>query len=109
MSDDASRLRHELEAVSRSLEAVHKQIFETEGAYFPGRGGLAKDADLTLAEAAAAAGHVRALVFGLGEPRDEAFLNRYRPLLQASATREVSCWRPPPTPGRSTGTGSPSG
>jgi hypothetical protein len=27
---------------------------------------------------------VRALVFGLGEPRDEAFLGRYRPLLQLS-------------------------
>jgi hypothetical protein len=29
---------------------------------------------------------VRALVFGLGEPRDEAFLRRYRPLLQGSVT-----------------------
>jgi hypothetical protein len=36
------------------------------------------------ADAAALAGHVRALVFGLGEPRDEAFLDRYRPLLQES-------------------------
>lgn len=79
MSDDASRLRHELEAVSRSLQAVHKQILQAEGAYLPGRGGLAKDTDLTLAEAAAAAGHVRALVFRLGEPCNEAFLNRYRP------------------------------
>ena len=35
--------------------------------------------------AAAAAGRVRALVFGIGEPRDEQFLNRYRPLLQVNA------------------------
>ena len=40
---------------------------------------------MTPADAAAAAGRVRALVFGLGEPRDEQFLNRYRPLLQQSA------------------------
>jgi hypothetical protein len=45
---------------------------------------LAKDTDVTASDAAAAAGHVRALVFGLGEPRDEAFLGRYRPLLQLS-------------------------
>ena len=109
-----SELRQGLEAVSRALQAVHKQILEAEGANLPGRRALtlldrlindpewawlralsmliadldeslAKDTDLTPGEAAAAAGHVRALVFGLGEPRDEAFLSRYRPLLQGSA------------------------
>jgi hypothetical protein len=102
-----------LEAVSRALQDVHKQVLEAEGPYLPGVKGLAlldrllndpdwawlrplskliadldealaADADLMPAEAAAAAGHVRALVFGLGEPRDEAFLGRYRPLLQGS-------------------------
>lgn len=114
MAEDASRLRHDLETVSRALQEVHKQILEAEGPYLPGREGpalldrlindpewawlralsklmaeldeaLDKDADLTAAEAAAAAAHVRALVFGLGEPRDETFLDRYRPLLQRSA------------------------
>lgn len=108
-----SSLRQDLEAVSLGLQALHKQILEAEGAHLPGRSslelldrlvndpawawlralstliadvdeGLAKDADVTAGDAAAAAGHVRALVFGLGEPRDEAFLNRYRPLLQLS-------------------------
>ena len=107
-------LRHDLEAVSRALQAVHKLILEAEGAYLPGRSSLelldrllhdpawawlrtlsqliadlgeaiAEDDELTLAKAASAAGLVRALVFGLGEPRDEAFLARYRPLLQSSA------------------------
>ncbi|MGH8130423.1 MAG: hypothetical protein ACRES3_06170 [Steroidobacteraceae bacterium] len=114
MADDASLLRRDLEAVSRALQAVHTHILEAEGPYLPGLKGLAlldrlindpewawlralsmliadldealaKDTDLTSGEAAAAAGHARALVFGLGEPRDEPFLNRYRPLLQASA------------------------
>jgi len=114
MADDASQLRHDLEAVSRALQAVHRQILEAEGAFLPGRSGvalldrllndpewawlrplskliaeldeaLARDDALTRDEAAAAAGHVRALVFGIGAPRDEAFLERYRPLLQTVA------------------------
>jgi hypothetical protein len=109
-----SQLSLDLDAVSRALQAVHQQILEAEGAYLPGRTSLAlldklindpdwawlrtlskliaeldealaEPAELTLADAAAAAGHVRALVFGLGEPRDEQFLNHYRPLLQQSA------------------------
>jgi hypothetical protein len=109
-----STLRRDLEAVSRALQALHKQILEAEGAYLPGRSSLElldrllndphwawlralsqliTDLDEQLAApdlltsnlAAAAAGRVRALVFGLGEPRDEQFLNRYRPLLQESA------------------------
>jgi hypothetical protein len=44
----------------------------------------AGDEVVTASDAAVAAKRVRALVFGLGEPRDEAFLGRYRPLLQAS-------------------------
>jgi hypothetical protein len=107
--------RDDLEAVSRALQAVHKQVLEAEGAYLPGRSpldlldrllkdpewawlralstliadldeALAGDGELTETHAAAAADRVRALVFGLGEPRDEAFLGRYRPLLQASGT-----------------------
>jgi hypothetical protein len=114
MVDTKSQLGRDLEAVSRALQAVHRQILEAEGAFLPGRTGVAlldrllndpewawlralsrliadldealsKDGNLTPGEAAAAAGHVRALVFGLGEPRDEAFLTRYRPLLQESA------------------------
>ena len=109
-----SALHQDLEGVSRALQALHKQILEAEGAYLPGRSSLelldrllndpawawlralssvitdldealAKDPGVTPDEAAAAAAHVRALVFGLGEPRDEAFLARYRPLLQQSA------------------------
>ena len=114
MTDSTRPLILDLEAVSRALQAVHKQILETEGAYLPGRTAialldrlindpewawlralstlitdldeaLAAPAELTPGDAAAAAAHVRALVFGLGEPRDEQFLNRYRPLLQGSA------------------------
>jgi hypothetical protein len=109
-----SSLRQDLEAVSRALQELHKQVLEAEGPYIPGRKGavlldklindpewawlralsmliadldeaLAKDTDVTPDDAASAAGHVRALVFGLGEPRDEAFLDRYRPLLQRRA------------------------
>ncbi len=109
-----TQLHLELEAVSRALQELHKQILEAEGQYHPGRKGLAlldrllndpewawlralskliadldealaKDTEVAPGDAAAAAGHVRALVFGLGEPRDEAFLSRYRPLLQKSA------------------------
>ena len=120
-----SELNLDLDAVSRALQAVHQQILEAEGAYLPGRTSLALldklindpewawlralskliaeldealavPDELTPANAAAAAGHVRALVFGLGEPRDEKFLNRYRPLLQvspalASAHGEFKC------------------
>ena len=114
MTEAKSPLSLDLEAVSRALQAVHQQILEAEGAYLPGRGALTlldrlindpewawlralskliADLDealaapeaLTPGDAAAAAGHVRALIFGLGEPRDEQFLNRYRPLLQESA------------------------
>lgn len=113
MANVSNELRLGLEAVSRGLQEVHRQILDAEGPYIPGRKGLAlldrlindpewswlralskliADLDealaapreLTPGDAAAAAGHARALVFGLGEPRDEAFLNRYRPLLQAS-------------------------
>jgi hypothetical protein len=109
-----SSLRQDLEAVSLGLQALHKQILEAEGAYLPGRSSLelldkllndpnwawlralsqlitdldeqlAGSEQLTSNLAAAAAGRVRALVFGLGEPRDEQFLSRYRPLLQESA------------------------
>lgn len=103
-----------LEAVSRALQRVHKEILEAEGAYLPGRSALtlldrllndpewtwlralshliaqidetlAEDEDVTPGNAAIAAGRVRVLVFGIGEPRDEVFLDRYRPLLQQSA------------------------
>ena len=114
MTATANPLHRDLDAVSRALQALHKRILEAEGPYLPGVTGvalldrllhdpewawlralsktiadldeaLAKDENVTQDEAAAAAGHVRALVFGLGEPRDEEFLGRYRPLLQTSA------------------------
>jgi hypothetical protein len=113
MTDATPQLRRDLENVSRSLQALHRQILEAQGAFLPGRSPMAlldrllndpewtwlralshliadldetiaDESELTPAEAAGAASHVRALVFGLGEPRDEDFLNRYRPLLQAS-------------------------
>ncbi len=108
-----SSLHPDLEAISRALQRVHKEILEAEGAYLPGRSALtlldrlindpdwawlrpishliadldetlAEEADVTPGNAAAAAGRVRTLVFGIGELRDEAFLGRYRPLLQGS-------------------------
>ena len=113
MGDATGQLRDDLEAVSRALQHLHKLVLEAEGAPLPGQAGLAlldrllydpgwawlrplsklvadldeglaRDTKLSEGEAGAAAGHVRALVFGLGEPRDEAFLGRYRPLLQLS-------------------------
>jgi hypothetical protein len=113
MSDATGQLRDDLEEVSRALQQLHKLVLEAEGAPLPGQAGLAfldrllnhpswawlrplskliadldeglaRDTSLTRGEAAAAAGHVRALVFGMGEPRDELFLARYRPLLQLS-------------------------
>ncbi len=106
--------RENLESVSRSLQGLHRQILEAEGAFLPGRSALTlldrlindpewawlrpvshliTDLDETLAgkpevttiDAQAAAVRVRALVFGMGEPRNEEFLERYRPLLQESA------------------------
>ena len=113
MSNATRQLRGDLETVSRALQGLHRRVLEAEGANLPGRSplelldrllndpawswlralsqliadldeALAKDDEVTPAEGAAAAGCVRALVFGLGEPRDEAFLARYRPLLQHS-------------------------
>lgn len=45
---------------------------------------LATDPDVTGAEVATVAERARGLLFGEGELRDEAFLERYRPLLQQS-------------------------
>src|SRR5262245_55767648 len=92
-----------LEAVSRALQDVHRKVLETEAPPVPGRTAvslldrlindpewawlralsrliadidarLADDETLTPADAATAAARVRALVFGVGERRDEAFL-----------------------------------
>lgn len=105
--------RENLEAVSRALQGLHRQILEAEGAFLPGRPALllldrlihdpewawlrpvshlitdldetlAGKPELTTVDAQAAAVRVRALVFGMGETRDEGFLERYRPLLQVS-------------------------
>jgi hypothetical protein len=113
MADSSMQLRSGLEAVSRALKDLHRRILEAEGQFLPGRtavallGRLLNDPEwawlralsrqiaeidealaapepLTDEHAASAAGHVRALVFGLGEPQDEKFLGRYRPLLQQS-------------------------
>jgi hypothetical protein len=114
MAGDSSSLRSGLDAVSRSLKQLHRHILEAEGQFLPGRTSvslldrllndpewkwlralsmqiaeldeaLAAPEALTAEHAASAAAHVRALVFGIGEPGDEAFLGRYRPLLQQSA------------------------
>lgn len=108
-----NQLHRDLEAVSRALQDVHKQIVEAERPHGSSRERVAlldsllndpdwawlralskliadldesldEDEELTTEEAEAAAGQVRALVFGLGEARDDAFLERYRPLLQKS-------------------------
>lgn len=113
MANISNKLRHELEAVSRALQELHRLILEAAGPTIPGQQGLqlldrlindpewawlrpvskliaeldealAAPEALTPGDAASAAGHVRALVFGLGEPRDQAFLGRYRPLLQGN-------------------------
>ena len=114
MAKISSELRPGLEAISRALQVLHKQILEVEAPQFPGRQGLvlldrlindsdwawlrplsmliadldealAAPAELTPETAAAHVERVRALVFGLGEPLDKQFLERYRPLLQESA------------------------
>lgn len=107
-------VQHDLEAVSRTLQDLHRQVLDAEGQLRPGLkglplldrllndpawawlralSGLITDLDEALGEkdvvsagdAAAAAKRVRALVFGIGEPKNDAFLARYRPLLQESA------------------------
>lgn len=113
MAEATNDLHRDLEAVSRALQELHKQILEAERPHGSSRDrvalldrllndpewawlralskliadldeGLDKDEVLTPAEAEAAAGQVRALVFGVGEARDQAFLEHYRPLLQKS-------------------------
>ena len=107
--------REDLESISRALQDLHRRILEAEGAFLPGRPAVAlldrlihdsewawlrpvsqliTDLDESLAgkhgvttiDAQAAAVRVRALVFGVGEPQDAQFLERYRPLLQESAS-----------------------
>ena len=114
MANISSELHLGLEAISRALQELHKQILEVEAPQIPGRQGLALldrlindpewawlralsmliadldeavavPAELTPENAAALVEHVRALVFGLGDSRNEQFLERYRPLLQESA------------------------
>ncbi len=114
MANISSEFRLGLEAISRALQELHKQILEVEAPQIPGRQGLVlldrlindpewawlrtlsmliADLDEALSDpaeptpetAAAYVGRVRALVFGLGESSDEQFLERYRPLLQESA------------------------
>jgi hypothetical protein len=114
VADAAAGLRRDLEAISRALQDLHRQILDAEGQLHPGLKGVAlldrllndpawawlralsqlitdideslsEKADVTAGDAAAAAKRVRALVFGLGEPQNEDFLARYRPLLQESA------------------------
>ncbi len=99
-----------LEAVSRALQDLHRQVLETEAPPIPGRtavslldrlindpewawlralsrliadiDGALADREGPAADAVAATARTRALVFGVGEGRDEGFLARYRPLLQ---------------------------
>jgi hypothetical protein len=107
-------LSQQLRSLSGTLQQIHSHILEVERQFDPGLTGLQgverlahdprwtwlrsissliADVDHVLAsrehasegEIAAVAAHVRGLVFGPGDPIDEAFLARYRPLLQMSA------------------------
>lgn len=100
-----------LEAVSRKLQQIHSLIVGVEGKFQPPAAGmalldrltkdpewawlrplssliaeidhaLAQPVDLMEYEGAAAAAHVRGLIFGHGDLANETFLARYRPLLQ---------------------------
>jgi hypothetical protein len=106
-------LTRELRALSRALLEIHSRILEIERrrdpeataqewlnrlahepawAWLRSISTLIADIDHVLAgreavtapEAAAAAAEARGLLYAEGDPQDEAFLGRYRPLLQES-------------------------
>jgi hypothetical protein len=100
-----------LEAVSSKLQQLYALVLKAEREFDPAAAGLAlldrlvndpawawlrplslliaeldhvlaQDSELSVNERAAAAAHIRGLVFGEGDSTDEVFLVRYRPLLQ---------------------------
>jgi hypothetical protein len=87
-----NQLHDDLEAVSRALQDVHKQIVEAERPHGSSRERVAllelllHDPDWAWLRALSKliADLDEALDQDVGEARDEAFLERYRPLLQKS-------------------------
>lgn len=101
----------ELDTVSTALQEVLRAIVRSEQQYTPSASPLAllqqisndplwawlqplyrliadidhaaRDAELPATEIAAIGAHARALLSGVGAPVEQAFLSRYRPLLQA--------------------------
>jgi len=100
-----------LEEVSRKLQALHAAVLNAERRFAPSGAGLAlldrlvndpawawlrplsaliaevdhalaQNAELSAMEGAAAAAHIRGLIFGEGDLVDEAFVTHYRSLLQ---------------------------
>lgn len=114
MAQTPEELSQQLRFLSSALQQIHSHILEVERQFDPGLTGLQglerlahdpawawlrsissliADVDHVLAsrehasevEIAAVAAHVRGVLFGQGDRTDEAFLARYRPLLQMSA------------------------
>lgn len=104
-----------LEQISRKLRELHAAVLAAERRFAPSGAGLAlldrlmndpawawlrplssliaevdhalaQDAELSAMEGAAAAAHIRGLIFGEGDLTDEAFLTHYRSLLQLDHT-----------------------
>lgn len=104
-----------LTALSSKLQQLHSQILEVERQFDPSLGGLAlldrlvsdpawawlrslssliadidhvnaQEKPPTDGDRAAVAAHIRGVVFGEGDLKDERFLTRYRPLLQMDAS-----------------------
>lgn len=104
-----------LEQVSRKLRELHAAVLNAERRFAPSGAGLAlldrlmndpawawlrplssliaevdhalaQDAELSAMEGAAAAAHIRGLIFGEGDLTDDAFLTHYRSLLQLDHT-----------------------
>ncbi|HKU13387.1 MAG TPA: hypothetical protein VJQ52_03275 [Steroidobacteraceae bacterium] len=103
--------RTELEQVSRKLQQLYSAVLTAERRFAPSGAGLelldrlmndpawawlrplsslisevdhalAQPVELSLVEGAAAAAHIRGLIFGEGDLVDQEFLTRYRSLLQ---------------------------
>lgn len=114
MAQTAEDLARQLRALSGALQLIHSHVLAVERQFDPGLAGLQgmerlahdpawawlrsissliADVDHVLAsreplietEVATVAAHTRGLLFGQGDRTDEAFLARYRPLLQMSA------------------------
>lgn len=115
MAHSPDELSLKLHSLSRTLQQIHSHILEVERQFEPGLAGLqgmdrlvndpawawlrsissliagvdhvlASQTQVTPAEVASVAAHVRGVLFGHGDERNEEFLGRYRPLLQMSAS-----------------------